>query len=174
MTILRRFSLKTVFVAVTVAAMCFAWFATTLRKGQLQQQIVSELQTRHGIVIYDWEYEAVLKQENVEGPDSFLRRMLGDDFFDEVVAVTLFGVEFTDNDLGRLAQFEKLRRLQIENTLITKAALMKYLLDNRSLEAIGLRHQRELTQEDLEQLRIARPNLTIKQSSTKLWDSRLE
>lgn len=153
---------------VTICAVAFGWFAMRLRSSHVQRQIVSEYRTGFSGVLYDWEFDAIQdNQKQFNAPGGLLRRLLGDDFFDKVASIAFIGREFTDDDLERIADLDGVRYIYLQATFITKAALMKYLLAHDTIEVVELEDQRELTPEDIEKVKVACPNIVIKQK--RVW-----
>jgi hypothetical protein len=85
----------------------------------------------------------------------WLRNILGDDFFTEVVKVSLDGTHVADAMLGHLAGLDKLEQLGLSETPITEAALahleglprlQKLDLRNTGISDAGLAHLEGLKQ----------------------------
>jgi hypothetical protein len=82
-------SLRGLMLLVLVVGGGMGWKA---RRARLQQRAVATIQGLHGSVIYDWEYAGnyvMKKPASVPTAPSWLRRALGDEYFQEVAAVIL-------------------------------------------------------------------------------------
>jgi hypothetical protein len=86
-------SLRGLMLLVLVVGGVMGWKA---RRARLQQRAVATIQGLHGSVIYDWEYDweyagnhFMKKPASVPPGPSWLRRALGDEYFQDVAAVIL-------------------------------------------------------------------------------------
>jgi hypothetical protein len=89
-----QFSLRGFLVMLTLGSVWFGWKAERARE---QRQAVTAIEAFGGLVYYDWQEPELDENENVricfvcsdKGPPgpNWLRRLIGDDFFQEVRAV---------------------------------------------------------------------------------------
>jgi hypothetical protein len=77
-------SLRTLMILVLVVGGFMGWKA---RRASLQRRAVARIQYLRGSVTYDWGFNSPVTSEP-HGP-AWLRKILGDEYFQEVVAVTL-------------------------------------------------------------------------------------
>ena len=88
-----QFSLRTLFVLLTVLCVFCAWLKVTVERARKQREAVSALKTAGAIVHYDFDYDRFGKriaQPKAPGP-AWARKFLGDDFF-----ASVFRVYFSD------------------------------------------------------------------------------
>jgi hypothetical protein len=134
-----QFSLATMFAVVTT--LCI-WLAMTSNRAHRQRDAVSFIRELEGAVEYAHEYDAdgYVREHGVVLPGPvWLRHLVGDEFFQDVVAVHLSGRSIQDGDLARLvprlAALGGIREFDCASTAITND---------------GVRHLRSLP--DLRQL----------------------
>jgi hypothetical protein len=102
-----QFSLKAMLITLTVVGISVGVLANRARR---QRDAVAALIAAGGAVMYDYNFDA----NHVQIPDAkpagptWLRKIVGDHFLDDVVFVYLGGCHPTDGDLKQLAAFEKL------------------------------------------------------------------
>lgn len=136
---LRRFirlSVRSLLLLVLVLAVWLAWMVNRARE---QRQAVAAIREYGGFVSYDWEY---VNGKHIPGRSpsapTWLRSALGDEFFQEVVAVNLIvgtrpdgtrgeTVRRSDDVILHLRAFPALRQLNIQETQAT----------DRVMEVIG-------------------------------------
>jgi hypothetical protein len=168
-----RFSLKTIFVLVTLYCV---WLAVVTLQARKQQRAVKRIQELHGAVAFAFELDAQgnWKQNPQPFVPAWIRNALGEDYFRRVAIVNFDeGSDPTDDDLRVLEGLTDVQQLTLSNRKkITDAGLahvagLKHLnvlvLDGTSVTGPGLRHLRGL--EPLEGLTFA---------STPLADEGLE
>jgi len=133
-----QFSIRSLLVLVVVVALPFSWLAVEMRAARKQKEAVAAIEKLHGTLF--WDRPAVPR---------WLRSLLGDDFFDNVDSIFLFGpktgnawlenldglsrlktlaldrTQITDADLGRLEGLSHLQELLLERTEITDIGLEK-------------------------------------------------
>lgn len=112
-----QFSLRTAFVVLTVFAI---WLGVIVSRAREQRAAVVEIQKLGGLAYYDWFYQ------DTEGPPgpAWLRRLIGDDFFQDVEMVSFDSSPPADNtDIpGALPFLERLRKLR---TIVVPAGTFK-------------------------------------------------
>ena len=130
MAIFRRwlqFSLRTFLVLLTVFMI---WLGVATHHMRAQRDAVKAIEMCGGTVSYDWQYERLTDEIVFDrrpgkqpGAPHWLRSLVGDDFFQEVVGVAFFqsppaNREFADEEIRRwiphLQKFPKLRVLLID------------------------------------------------------------
>jgi hypothetical protein len=147
-------------VCVALISVACAWFHSSWERARRQRAAVEALASS-GMTRYDYEMDSS-EQENSGGRVSapmWLRRLLGDDFFCDVVMVctgegdaqlhhlTAFahlrklmlagGGKVTDAGLENVKDLSRLKELKIGGTNITDAGL-KYIAALTDLEVLGL------------------------------------
>src|SRR5262245_15433970 len=103
-----RFSLRTLLVLVSIASAGFGWLGVKVRQAQQQREAVKAIQNLGALEVrYDYQMTPDGKFDNVTLPPGpvWLRKLLGDDAFANVVLVILADSEVTDADLILLHEF---------------------------------------------------------------------
>ncbi|HUY90495.1 MAG TPA: hypothetical protein VMV10_17290 [Pirellulales bacterium] len=129
-----QFSLRTFLVLLTALAV---WLGVASHRMREQREAVKAIETLGGTVAYDWQYERLTDEVVFDrlpgkhpGAPAWLRRLVGDDFFQEVVGVAFFRApsgksEFQDEEIRRwiphLQKFPKLRVLLIDGSCSDEA-----------------------------------------------------
>jgi hypothetical protein len=149
-----QFSTRSLLVLTVAVAIPCSWLAVERKKAREQQQVVATIEKQlRGSVAYDWEYDvdgAWLPNARPPGP-SWLRDLLGEDFFRAVVRVNLSDEKVTDAALEQLKGLGQLRKLWLEHTKVTDAGLER-LRGLRQLQELSLRGT-EVTGTGLENLK---------------------
>ena len=115
-----QFSLRSFFVVMTCLAV---WLGIIVNRAREQQEAVKAIEALGGSVRYDRQFEA-----KVESPGrAWLRRLIGDDYFDEVRLVTFDGAP-PDEHLDIPASIPYLRRLRGLETVVVPATTLKSVL----------------------------------------------
>ena len=127
----RRFqlSLRTLLISLTGMGI---WLGIEVNGARRQQAIVSAIQEAGGVVRYDWELAGDHSDWKTGFPETgathppgpeWLRRIVGDDFFQAVVAVFSTEVPLTDDQLPSVELLPALRILALGRTGIGDASL---------------------------------------------------
>lgn len=116
-----RVSLRMMLVLVTVLCV---FLATTVRKAVRQKEAVDAIRRSHGAVKYDWEVGASPQPHS----KSFVRDLLGPEYFDSVVEVKWGGIghvgmkgveeELYEMDFLLLQRLPDLRKLSLANSTL--------------------------------------------------------
>ncbi len=168
-----KFSLRSFFVGVGVVAVWLGWCVNSATR---QQQAVRAILARNGTIEYDYQYDADRHRRLPQGKPSYpdwLQRLLGDDYFHDVVMVGLdvdeagHGVEPTDADLVHLKGLRHLKLLYLDGGHITDDGL-KHLQNLTELRMLvlginpikgeGLKHLSRLR--NLQHLDLSRTQVT--------------
>ena len=118
------YSLRTLFIAMTVIGVGLGWKFERVRK---QRRAVAAIKEVGGSVWYDYELDAAgntIPNATPPGPASF-RKLVGDDFFANVVRVHLYGTPVSD--LSPLERLANLKELYLEGTQVTDLSLLEGL-----------------------------------------------
>ena len=129
-----QFSLRTFLVLFTV---CSIWLGVATHRMREQRDAVMAIEALGGTVSYDWQYDRLLDEvvfarrpRKQPGAPAWLRRLVGDDFFQEVIGVAFFrspsgDSEFQDEQIRRwiphLQKFPKLRLILIDGSCSDEA-----------------------------------------------------
>jgi hypothetical protein len=122
------------------------WFAMQLQKARKQREAVEEIVKLGGKVGYDYHRKSnfgILLGLSIPPPQpntpAWLRKLLGDDFFCEVVRVSCQFTEFGDNDAIHLRGLTKLECLWLDLTHSTDRGLahLRALTDLQTLSLVG-------------------------------------
>lgn len=90
-----QFSLRALFVLVTVCAVACSWLAVRLLQLERQRQAIAAVEKSGGYVFYDYQISryVLIDSPDWENPPpgpKWLRDLLGDDFFARVVGASRF------------------------------------------------------------------------------------
>jgi hypothetical protein len=136
-----QFSLRTLLVFVTLCAIPCSWLAVKIQELKRQREAIAAIEKLGGFVYYDYQFDKRYPESpHWDGPPSgptWLRRLLGDDFFASVAGMVLIRSEVTDADLEPIRALPELRMLEIGDTSSTDAAL-EILKGLRKLEVLGI------------------------------------
>ncbi|MEX2122105.1 MAG: hypothetical protein WD847_21170 [Pirellulales bacterium] len=118
-----RYSLRSMLGLVTVFGL---WLGVQVNRAEQQRRAVAAIERLGGKVHYDWKWrrgwtEVELNREVEARKSARLRKLLGDHYFDTVVAVDLMYPEnnLTDPDLDYLLEFPKLEQVWLTHQPIT-------------------------------------------------------
>jgi hypothetical protein len=145
-----RFSLRAFLVLVGLFCLAVGWYASTVYRQRRAVHIISEL---GGSCHYDDEYRFQpkcklvgtyrdLQQVRIEPEKrSWLRTVLGDDWFADISYVSFHGKQITNKEFETIATslstLPKLKRLSLSNTAVDHRALI-YLQPVRHLKKLDL------------------------------------
>jgi hypothetical protein len=110
-----RFSLRTLLVLATIASAGFGWLGLKMRQAQRQRAAVEAIRKSKGAIFYEHQVDSegdIINSQVRPGPN-WLRRVVGDDFFDSVIVVR-FGPAATDADFRDLVAFDRLKGLVVD------------------------------------------------------------
>ena len=186
----RQFSLKTMFLFVTVLAVPLAWLGLELAEKRKENAARATFQALGAHVTYDYEYHG----REPPGP-ALLRRLLGTNHYAKVVSIAgwpreldnerlarledlpdvedlvFIDVDLTDVGVGYIALLPRLNRLSITNADVTDAAAAR-LASMQTLETLDLNGTR-ITDAALAQLATL-PNLRyLSVGNTSIGDTGL-
>jgi hypothetical protein len=151
-----QFSLKGLFIAVTVIAVIFGVWA--LSPGERQRRAVQRVQRLGGSVKYE-------TPELVESPFLFselvLRACLPSDYFDPVIAVNLFDTPARDTDMQSLGTLTDIQVLALNETEVTDNGLL-HLHRNKNLKLLFIGNTK-ITAQGIAEFKKAVPNCDVRQ-----------
>ena len=125
-----QFSIRAMLTMVVAVAVPCSWFAAEMKKAREQSAAVAAIERAGGYCEYDRENSSDIEDMKVgplSGPE-WLRKLLGDDFFNEVkyvAFVSTIATQATNADLAHVAELKHLKVLYIADTQITDAGLAK-------------------------------------------------
>jgi len=114
-----RFSLRTFLGFVLVASLLSSWISIKLQRAREQTFAVGIILDRGGEVKYDYPKGNFA----AKATPAWLRRQLGDDFFRNVVDVTLRHCHVSAGDLKFLGQLRKVKRLDLAYASVSDTGL---------------------------------------------------
>jgi hypothetical protein len=107
-----KLTIRTFLIVITAIGI---WLGVLTDKAQRQRRAVTRIREMGGWVAYDWQTTPHLTS-HPPGP-TWLRAMVGDDFFQEVTVVTFWDTAATD--LSPLADLPHLKELSIPGPYVT-------------------------------------------------------
>jgi hypothetical protein len=144
------------FLFVLLTAIGLSWVAARMQQARRQRATVDALAKRGWVVYYDWavspddsdllprtEDKIWVLTANVEDPQppgpSWLRNLLGVDFFAHAVRAYQTSPNVWDADLRHIERLTRLQRLDLRGRTVTDAGLkhLEGLKDLKSLELTG-------------------------------------
>jgi hypothetical protein len=133
-----RVSLRTLCV---LTALCAVWLAYVTNKARHQRETVARIHALGGSIEYDFQREAQPAGKgsaNARPPGwLWLRRLIGDEYFQDVVCVHLHETEVTDGDLQAIGKLSKLELLSLNKTSVSDKGL-EQLNGLHRLDYLGL------------------------------------
>jgi len=170
-----QFSIRSMLVFVAVVAVVCSWFSVRMQQAEKQRATAEEIEKGEGGVTYDYELDSFGNFAFSTSPSApaWLRDLLGDDFFAEIVQVSFSEpVYFSkgnfnweginelqdppiDAELERIKHLPKVQVVNLHNSVVTDAGL-KHIGDLTQLVELhisythitdaGLQHIEGLTQ----------------------------
>ena len=148
-----QFSLRTLLIFTLICAIPCAWLGRRIEQKRRERDAVSAIRTLGGSVTYDYEPRA-----EPFGP-AWLRQLFGDDFFSEVVEVSLAATKVTDGDLKILKEFHELTDVNLYLTKVSNAGIA-FLKPRKHLGYVDL-DQTNVTDAGIRDLRRALPTCFV-------------
>jgi Leucine-rich repeat (LRR) protein len=146
-----QYSLRTLLLLVLVVSIGMSWLAVRRQRAKRHREAVETIVKGGGSVAYDWQVAQNVPKPKPPGP-AWLRNLLGDDFFADVV----FAIIQTDSEMEYVTTFARLEDLYLSGDRITDAALENLkrfprlrkltVSDNQTITGAGLANIKELTQ----------------------------
>jgi hypothetical protein len=166
-----QFGFRSLLVFFVAASVPLGWLAWEMQKARRQREAVGAIMEAGGVVFYDYEPRHIGGVVVLERPTTptWLRKLLGDDFFCGVVVVDCSAKNFDDVDAMHLQELPNLEWLLLGHTQITDNGLahmkgmtqLKALsLDGTKITDDGLVHLEKMTQ--LEELWLEGTQITDK------------
>jgi hypothetical protein len=150
-----RLSLRTFLVGIGLIAIVIAWFTTSWRSQRLA---IATIERLGGNVGYDYQFVGgdplgtSIPNARPPGPQ-WLRRMLGNEPFQQAVQVILVGGRYRDGDLGALEGLPRLQTIALFNcSQITNDGL-KHLRRHPELRSLTIYRNQKISDAGLAHLR---------------------
>jgi hypothetical protein len=149
--------LRTLLVLVVLASIGMSWLAVRMQRVRRQREAVAAIKKVGGCIQYDYQSDEKgnwIKNSVLPGP-IWARRLLGDDFFINVIGVNLCHTRITDAVMEHVEGLGKIQELDLGSTRITDAGMehlkrstqLQYLiLADCKITDAGLRHLKGLIQ----------------------------
>jgi len=166
-----QFSLRSLVVLVVAVAVPCCWLATIIQEAEEQKRAVEAIERAGGRIFFDNQVRddmGRLKGEKEPPAPLWFRKLVGDDFYRDAVAVDLLCSAVDDErSVEHLKSLTKLEALTLAGTKSSDTALehitglrnLKYLvLRNTQVTDNGLKHLKGLA--DLGSLELYRPQVT--------------
>jgi hypothetical protein len=137
-----QFRLRTLMFGMFLASLAMSCFAVRMQRAKEQAAAARELGKFQGAFIYyDCQVEnnlgLGLERENIPRGPAWFRRLVGDDFFNNVTGIGAGATDIADENLALLRAFPKLRYAVLERTKVTDDGL-KHLESLAHLEGLSL------------------------------------
>jgi hypothetical protein len=113
-----QFRLRTLLIGVVVVAVPCAWLGRMIEQKRRERAFVDQIRKWGGIVTYDYQ----IARSEPSGP-TWLRSLLGENFFNDVKVAYIGGIPITDADLARIEDFPHLQVLHLNDTKVTDAGI---------------------------------------------------
>lgn len=122
-----QISLRTLLLLVTLASAGFGWLGYKVRQANSQRKAVEAIRNigNTAYVFYDYDFDSggmILPPPTLPPGPEWLRKLVGDDLFTDVVAVK-FPYKTTDVALVHLAGLSQLKHLDLRWTQVTDTGL---------------------------------------------------
>jgi hypothetical protein len=152
-----QFRLRTLMIGITLLAVACGWLERKIEQRRREQEAVEAIAKLGGRVDIDYEYDPSGKKiPGAKPPGSaLLRQLLGENFFSEVVQVTLSRGRCADAGLKNVKALSRLQMLWLDANNITDDGLvwlngltnLRYLgLNQTKVTDAGLATLKELTE----------------------------
>ena len=163
-----QLSLKSIFTLVTLRSICFCYFGIKMQQASQQRQAVKVILKSGGRVEYD--YQA--KSSGQTASPRWLRDLLGDDFFQEVIVVSLdWNGSLGDQQWQQIEVLRKLKKLDLSYISISENRIT-HLAGLRDLENLSLAGS-TMGDFGLEQLSRLRHLRRLDLTNTKITNAKL-
>jgi Leucine-rich repeat (LRR) protein len=146
--------LRTLLVLVVLASIGMSWLAVRMQRVRRQREAVAAIKKVGGCIQYDYESKGNWIRNPVLPGPIWARRLLGDDFFINVIWVNLCNTRITDAVMECVEGLGEIQELDLSSTRITDAGIehlkrstqLQYLfLADCKITDAGLRHLKGLT-----------------------------
>ena len=135
-----QFSLRTFVIVITLFAM---WLGYISFRAREQRTAVARIKELSGRVEYDYQSEKNPQKSPPGWP--WLRRIVGDEYFQDVAAVHLDGTKVSDADLRLICKLRRTKRLSLNRTEVSDAGLVS-IRSMSQLNHLGLMRTKVTTE----------------------------
>ncbi|MCX7426071.1 MAG: hypothetical protein NTW96_10685 [Planctomycetia bacterium] len=161
-----QYSLRTLFVFVLVCAIPCSWLAVRMKSARRQACAAEAIAELRGGLFYDYQMESsICIPEGDPSAPAWLRLLLGEYVFVDVVGVGLLGDHVTNDDLVHLREFPKLEFFMLQSPNFNDDGL-DYLSGLPHLRYLEI-HETRVTADGIERLRQTLPG-----ECTINWDGK--
>ena len=165
-----QFSLRAVLVLITIFAM---WLGYVCKLARDQKTAVDRVYELRGWVYYEHEYHKGRHVKGAKPPGpTWLRKIIGNEFFQDVTRVGLSKTDVTDADLRLVGRLTSLHSLDLSETVISDAGLV-HIADLRELSELSLANTK-VTGSGLQYLQNLRNLNSLNLPYTRVDDDRLK
>jgi hypothetical protein len=161
-----QFSLRTFLILVTLLAMWLGYISFRAREQQAAVRRINEL---GGSVQYDYQIGIYPTTSPAGWP--WLRKLVGDEYFQDVVAVNLNDTKVSDADLGVIGKLRRTKRLALNRTDVSDAGLASFS-GMSELDYLGLA-QTKVTSNGIRCLRPPKSSSVVTLENTSVDDNAL-
>jgi Leucine-rich repeat (LRR) protein len=166
-----QYSLRTLFIVVTLFAIACSCIAVVLQNAKGQRDAVEAIKKAQGYVTYDfWDDAEFQGKKGPPGP-AWLRALLGDYYFSDVVSVS---GNLTDVEMVHLKRLTKLRKLKIWMAYRVSDAGLAYLKGLTELQILDLSSCSNISDAGIVHLKGLTKLQKLDLSSTQVTDVGLE
>jgi hypothetical protein len=130
------------------------WMGWRVNRANDQRGAVAAIRRAGGSISYDWQFSLSRGSRNLSArpwAPLWLRRWLGDEYFQEVTSVQFLNRPVTDVDLAPLASLDRLEEVAISGAPITDDGL-KHVANLKALRIVSLWETRGITDAGLAHL----------------------
>jgi hypothetical protein len=113
-----QFSYRSLLVFLVALSVPLGWFAWEIQRARKQRAAVDNIAKAGGWVAYDFHWNESGMPVQPPGP-SWLRELLGDDFFSDVVGARVIGTPAGDAELEHIKGLADLRYVNLTGTNVT-------------------------------------------------------
>ena len=129
----RQYSLRTLFVVVTIGCVVFSWFGWQMQRARRQQRAVAAVRENSGTVYYDYESGRWSKSPAAARNLTWFEQIVGIDFTCDVVRVDLNASPVSD--VSFLSGLASVRTLYLIGNQVSDISALSHMKD---LEALYL------------------------------------
>ena len=159
-----QFSLRTFVIVITVFA---AWLGYVSFRAREQREVVARIKELGGYVQYDYQM-GKNPQKNPPGWP-WLRRLVGDEYFQDVEYANLDGTKVSDSDLRLICKLRRTKKLSLNKTDVSDEGLIS-IRGMTELNYLGLMKSK-VTTEGIRLLPPPRNGCTLVLEDTSVGDS---
>lgn len=158
-----QYGLRSLLVLTVVVAGLCSWFAVKKGQARRQREAVAAIQKIDGLVFYDSPLQRKFNRPSEILSPEWLRKILGQDFSDDVQEVNFnysYSPLVTDAVLANVEKFDKIKWIYLPNAQVTEKMLVHFY-GLKNLETIFLKHA-SVTKDDEKKLKEVLPTVQFK------------